>query len=615
MDDSRDAQAGRSRAATLAAWAGMLAAEMAWSFSSDPPRTRWDVGLEAGLVSALALLAAFGPVPRALASPVVPVLLLVSAALGDAYVYNLWAPGAWIWAIGLTVLLARVLEAPTARWPWTTAIAGLLIAAPASRYIVLRGLEIPEPVDAMKLQLARLAPGGGEPDHHAAGRPPIVLLTIDTLRSDAATRMSSYQRLTARGASWDHAMATSSWTLPSVASILTGEMPAVHGAQFRDGKYWRILTEIPTLPERLGEVGYQTTAIVVNPFLSTGSGMSRGFETWHNPDDLPPQPFALVGRDPRDRRDSEGLIDLANDWLADAPEDGWFLWIHLFDPHIPYMDLPPDSPIAGITFGPDLDRLDPSVRPLVASAYAHDVEYTDGQVNRLIDALEARDFFKNGTLVFTVDHGEELWEHGGVEHGHSHHAEVVDVPMVVISPGVAPGPRPGVPSLVDVTPTLIAVARTDPARSSTTTPGLDLRTFDAPDRVSAATGVLYGPERASARDLNGRVLVAWTGGAQSDKPEPAGGWPPVKCAAERYDLTTDPGELQPQPVTADDPLLLAALAAHHKPESAEQVSVTAGQLEALGYTDDGGTMSTKSDAADCATAPAAPPPAGIAPAP
>src|SRR4029450_6199643 len=103
-------------------------------------------------------------------------------------------------------------------------------------------------------------------------------------------------------------------------------------------------------------------------------------------------------------------------------------------------------------------------------------------------------------VVFTADHGEEFWDHGGVEHGHSHHGEVVDVPLVLVAPGVSPGRREGVASLVDVAPTVRAALGLAPG-------GLDLRRGVPEDRVAAAWGGLILHIDCSARDARRRVIM------------------------------------------------------------------------------------------------------------
>jgi hypothetical protein len=138
---------------------------------------------------------------------------------------------------------------------------------------------------------------------------------------------------------------------------------------------------------------------------------------------------------------------------------------------------------------------------------------------RLIDALDARGHFEQGVVVLTSDHGEELWEHGGFEHGHSHHGEVIDIPLVLVAPGVTPGERTGVAALQDLAPTLRAIA-------GLPHDGLDLRRPIPPDRVAHAFGNLYYGPMLSARFGTTRVIVA------GDE-------------MRVYDLATDPLELAP----------------------------------------------------------------------
>jgi arylsulfatase A-like enzyme len=157
----------------------------------------------------------------------------------------------------------------------------------------------------------------------------------------------------------------------------------------------------------------------------------------------------------------------------------------------------------------------------VHAGYAAEVAYVDRHLGRLLDALEAKGVLDSGIVVFTSDHGEEFWEHGGLEHGHSHHAEVLDVPLLLVAPGLAPGPRGGVASLVDVVPTIRAALGDAPDGSESD--GARMRPFFrawSPDpdamiqRLAEARVIVVGDARWAAtaakalRAAGARVYLA-----------------------------------------------------------------------------------------------------------
>jgi arylsulfatase A-like enzyme len=171
--------------------------------------------------------------------------------------------------------------------------------------------------------------------------------------------------------------------------------------------------------------------------------------------------------------------------------------------------------------------LDAAERAFVAALYAEEVAYVDLQVGRLLDALAARGLFERALVVFAADHGEELWEHGDFEHGHSLYGELLQVPLVFWAPGLAPRRHAAPVSLVDVLPTLLD------ALSLPLPEGLDgvslwpalARGTDPPLRELVAHNTLRGHDR--------QALLAWPWKLVVDA---EGGAP------ELYDLAADPGE-------------------------------------------------------------------------
>jgi len=193
----------------------------------------------------------------------------------------------------------------------------------------------------------------------AAGRadaPNIILITVDSLRADAGTEMNSYRLLAERGVEFRQHITNAPWTLPSVASLLTGQALGVHAAG--ESLSSRVLIartslsrNVETIAEALSREGYQTHAVVTNPFLTGRYGVDRGFCTFDNVtmkgealrglSQTTPVRIAralaprLLPSDRADvvRRDVERW--LMNHAVAGTP---FFLWIHFLDPHAPYGD-------------------------------------------------------------------------------------------------------------------------------------------------------------------------------------------------------------------------------------------------------------------------------------
>ena len=166
-------------------------------------------------------------------------------------------------------------------------------------------------------------------------------------------------------------------------------------------------------------------------------------------------------------------------------------------------------------------RPGPEERERIRTLYRQDVETVDRELDALLDYLEARGLRQRTAIVLTADHGEEFWDHGGLEHGRTLYEEVVRIPLVVSDPGRAPAIRDELTTVLDVAPTVLALAGITPTRL----PGADLLDARAvPTRVLPLGQTLFGEEWSGYR------TAAWKY-ARSEGGE------------ERlYDLARDPGE-------------------------------------------------------------------------
>ena len=317
----------------------------------------------------------------------------------------------------------------------------------------------------MGLTIFVTAPGCGMNARKAAqenGPENVVLIVVDTLRADRleATRneIPVMPRLKARsetGWNFTRAISPGSWTKPSMASMFTSLYPEVHNVQFlvsnTDPKapvMTDVLAEdIETLGTYMKEHGYATAAVQANSLLQE-VGAERGFDSY----EFLPYPEYRANR----------ITEAALEVIADL-ESPFFLYVHYMDPHAEYT--PPEEyreifgPLPEISRQdaeilkewPDyyMDRiwhdqrmsskrkfadLSESARERMRILYDGEARFIDDQVDRLLDAVDAR--HPNTFTILTADHGEELWEHGSVGHGKSVYEEVVHVPLFMTGPGL-----------------------------------------------------------------------------------------------------------------------------------------------------------------------------------
>ena len=296
--------------------------------------------------------------------------------------------------------------------------------------------------------------------------PRIILIVIDTLRADAlsfhnpdAPATPNIDKLAAESIVFRNAYSGGPWTLPGMASILTGLPEFAHEVNQHKLDITALPVEIPTLAGHLRDAGYATAAIVENSVLDPDLNVYQGFHQYiHVPQPIG-QSFGLVALRrvfPRKYgiRGGAMLTEAAQQWLADNRNSDSFLWLHYFEPHIPYEPparlLPRSRPrIRGsagnieFSFGSKFE-LSPEVRegyPITAAErswirqlYLGEVRYADENVGVLLDFLRRTGLYDDSLIILTSDHGEEFWEHGGFEHGHALYDEVIGVPLIVKLP-------------------------------------------------------------------------------------------------------------------------------------------------------------------------------------
>jgi arylsulfatase len=397
--------------------------------------------------------------------------------------------------------------------------------------------------------------------------PNVMLLLVDTLRADrlglyGATPSPSptLDAFAARGLVFDTMLAQSSWTMPAVASIMTGLHPRSHGAVGPDpdgGSGHSGGTLLPdavvTLAEVAQRAGITTVGVSSNMLVSRATNLAQGFETFV---ELP------FDRKRRDYAPAAVVNRAFLDWLRQAQGLRFFAYLHYMEPHGPYAPPPAFRPAAppGIRsdlaagwvqdFARNFDRgrvgpPSPAEVTYLSRLYDGDVHGWDDAFAPLLRALEKEGLLGRTVIVVVADHGEEFLEHGKLTHGAHLYEETIHVPLVIVGPGVPAGRRPDLAQQIDLLPTVAAVLGVSPP------PGLPgrnlLATHEAGDVVSEIVAG-FGDEGAGAGTVALRTprwkLIRPTG-------------QPV----ELYDLTADPGERTNLATAAADAAETAALAA------------------------------------------------------
>jgi arylsulfatase A-like enzyme/Flp pilus assembly protein TadD len=296
----------------------------------------------------------------------------------------------------------------------------------------------------------------------------VVLVTVDTWRADAAgfagntkLKTPAFDRFAARGRVFTQARAHNVVTLPSHANILTGLLPFQHG--LRDNAGATLRPGVPTLASRLKDRGYATGAFISSFPLDSRWGLARGFDVYddHYGKGTDTGQFMFP-----ERRGVE-TVAVALDWWHKQAPGKRFLWVHVFEPHAPYLPPPPF----------DVEYRD--------APYLGEVAAADAALAPLLDEILTAS--SSPVLAFlTGDHGESLGEHGEETHGLFAYDATLRIPLVVVGPRVAAGRDARPVGHVDIAATVLDALGLPPD------PGLAGRSLlAASDPTSDAARVLY----------------------------------------------------------------------------------------------------------------------------
>lgn len=289
------------------------------------------------------------------------------------------------------------------------------------------------------LPLLLAAACGGEPQPEAAPRPPAVLITLDTTVPGALDPYRTEPGVTpnlaalaAEGVVFDAARTVAPLTLPSHASMHTGLYPIRHTV--RDNGHTALPESARTVAEAASAAGYRTGAFVAAGVMARAFGLGQGFETYD-------APAAENEKGGFPTRWAGVVTESALEWIEEREEgEPYFLWVHYFDPHLPY-DPPPRF-----------------ARRFPGQPYLAEVAKTDHHVGRVLERLREEPDHEQTLIVVVADHGEAFGINGEATHGTLLHDATLRVPLVVRFPGGAGAGtrRDDLVSVVDVAPTLVA---------------------------------------------------------------------------------------------------------------------------------------------------------------
>jgi len=413
-----------------------------------------------------------------------------------------------------------------------------------------------KPVSWLALLAAILIlPGCGAP---TGPSPPdnLVLICIDTVGARNFFSERIDDALSARLGSaqqYRQASSVSSWTIPAVASTLTGIYPIQHQAGQFQQQPANLKVDLPsalgdsahTLAEMLAEQGFHARGFSAHPWFSAKFGLEQGFSQINY------------------RRGWQKVTAVFREWLdqlqREAPEQPqrFFAYLHFMEAHNWHLknraelderlaEVSPELRTQLLEDASSAACADPNSticqRNLVYNLAVRELRAT---VAAIMSELETRGLLGDTLVMLYSDHGEEFWEHKaeheqrddhrkfhGVGHGHSLYQELLHVPLLAWHPGYSGTVRQDLVSLIDVVPTALAWLGIE--HDGDPLPGMLLPAGDEPQRNDAAprtlyaSGIAYGSEAIAAREGFLKSILYY--------PDEH---------FEYFDLSQDPGERRP----------------------------------------------------------------------
>jgi len=407
----------------------------------------------------------------------------------------------------------------------------------------------------------------------AAEKPPVILISIDTLRADhlgaygyTKVRTPNIDSFGDKGTIYLRIDSQIPLTMPSHASLMTSTYPFENRVEENSES---VPPGATTLASVLHTNGYRTSAFIGSIMLDRRYGLNKGFDLYDIPfetvTDEKANPYSA-----RVRRDAALVTRAARQWIVDNRGEPVFAFLHLYDLHTPY------TQVAGLT---------PSV-----AGYDAELEHVDQVLGRFREALQRDGSWDKALVILLADHGESLGDHGETSHGYFIYESTMHVPLLIHWPaGVSKYPErvaePG--GLIDVAPTI-----------------LDFLHIAAP------------PSFEGTSLLSGHIDRTIYG--ESVYPQETFGWAALRSVqlgnykyidaprAELYDLSKDPGErvnvlpahsVEARSMKARLEDLMARRAAMQRQTSPEPSAHTREVLGSLGYTA-AGKQSARNPAAD-----------------
>lgn len=377
-------------------------------------------------------------------------------------------------------------------------------------------------------------------------RPNILMVIFDTARADIVSEMvdsgelPALKRLVTSGDHFTSAFSTSPWTLPSHASIFTGQRSYDHGAHYDAPTFNPPFT---TLPATLQESGYRTVGISGNPWISPEFNFDDGFDTlsmkwdlfWNAADisaafgkDTLEEQLSALGSNlslknaPKTilntlyakffsgKSDKGGQLtaNRTSRWIRNHGDESepFFYFVNFLEPHLEYS--PPDR--LAEQYVSDLDaaknvnqnpweylfdevEMGTADFDALRGLYKAELKYTDSLLGQILDTLDDTGLADSTAIIVAGDHGENIGDHGLMDHQYGLYDTLLHVPLVVRTPQErTPVDTDSLVELRDLFPTILSLADCAPPADETVSSN---SLYESGERDYVCAAYLHPPDR------------------------------------------------------------------------------------------------------------------------
>jgi len=302
----------------------------------------------------------------------------------------------------------------------------------------------------------------------------VLYIVVDTLRADHLSCYGyhrkitpSIDRLAKQGILFSNVYPSDVPTQPSYTAMFTGKRGISTGVVSHSQSESLLDKEI-WYPQILTEKGYETAAVSTLYYMK--KYFARGFKSYLNPTAGSPR---LIQRVTADQ-----INKMAIPWLRQNCNKNFFLFLHYWDPHTPYI---PPQQYRNLYYQGDksdpgnysldgikdkiiypfvkrlLDTMAPNITDIeyVIAQYDSEITYIDEKLGEIIEVVRQLGILDDTLIIVTADHGESLGEHGIYFDHAGVYEPTVHVPLIFRHSSLPPGEKiKALIQLIDLAPTI-----------------------------------------------------------------------------------------------------------------------------------------------------------------